>query len=78
MALEHARGDLVDLRAVGHVADLPLAVDLARYLLEQVHTARQKHAMPAAVRELPCDRLADPGRSPGDDSDALPGHGARA
>ena len=42
MPFEHARGDLVDLRAVGDVADLPLAADLARDPLELVGASREQ------------------------------------
>ncbi len=78
MSLEHARRDVVDLRSVGHVADLPLAADLPRDALELGAATREEDAVPALAGELARDRLADAGRGAGDDCDALPRHGVRA
>ena len=76
MALEDARGDLVDLRAVGDVADLPLAADLSGDPLELVGASGERGRSASRVAcELACDRLADAGRGAGDHRDALPGHG---
>ena len=77
MALEDACGDLVHLRAIGDIADLPLADDLSRYPLELVGASGEQDAMPALAREFACNRLADTGRGAGDNCDALAGHGAR-
>ena len=77
VALEDACGDLVHLRAIGDIADLPLADDLSRYPLELVGASGEQDAVPALAREFACNRLADTGRGAGDNCDALAGHGAR-
>ena len=74
MPCEHASRDLVDLRAVGDVADLPLAADLARDPLELVGAPGEEHAAPAALRELARGRLPDARGGSRDHRDPLPGH----
>ena len=74
MPLEHPSRDVVDLCAVGHVTDLPLATDLAGDPLELVRSASEEHAVPAAFRERACRCLADPRGGSGDHGDSLPGH----
>ena len=65
---------VVDLRAVGDVADLPLAADLRGDALELVRAPREQDAVPAPARELARDRLADARRGSRDHRDSLPGH----
>ncbi len=74
MALEHSHRDLVDLRSIGDVADLPLAADLRRDPLELALPAREEHAVPAVLHELARDRLPDTRRGSRDHCDALAGH----
>ena len=74
MALEHSRRDLVDLRSIGDVADLPLAADLRRDPLELALPAREEHAVPAVPHELARGRLPDTRRGSRDHCDALAGH----
>ena len=74
MPLEDPRRDLVHLLAVGHVAELPLAADLARDLPETILATSEQHAVPTSACELPRRRLPDPGRGAGDHRYAPSGH----
>ncbi len=67
MALEHARGHGLDLLAIGHVAELPLAADLAGDRLQPVLATCEQDAVPAATRELARRCLSDPRRGSRDD-----------
>ena len=60
MSLQDPRRDLVDLLAVGDVADLPLAADLTRQRLEPIRAPREQDAPPAAPGKLAGGRLPDP------------------
>ena len=70
--LQDRRGRAVDLVPVGDVADLVLAAELGRERLEPLPPARDQHQLPAAPRQLPRGRLADPARGAGDDGDFTP------
>ena len=50
VALEDARGDRVDLGAIGDVAALPLAAELVRERAQPFLAAGDEHAAPAALR----------------------------
>ncbi len=69
VTFQHARRHLVDLRAVGDVADLPLPADLRSDPLEVVGAPGQEHAVPALAGELACDCLADSSRRSRDHRD---------
>ena len=70
MVLAYTRGDALDLRAVGDVADLGFRAELGREPLEPLRSARQETAMPAAIGEEPRGRGTDPAGSTGYDGDA--------
>jgi hypothetical protein len=62
--------DVLDLTPFRNVAELPFGAELVRDGLEPLLSPRQEDAAPAVGRETPCDRSADPARSPGYDCDA--------
>ena len=69
VALANGRGDALDLRAVGDVAELILGSDLAGDLAEPLFVAGEQHQPPTAGRQCARDRGADPARAAGDDRD---------
>jgi hypothetical protein len=72
---EDAGGDLVHLRPVGDVADLPLPADLPGDPLQPLGSPGEQHAAPPAPGELARGRLADPRGGARDDCDPFAGHG---
>ena len=70
MALADAGGRLLDLRAVGDVADLGLGAEFGRDLLQPLRAAREQDAAPAPLGQEPGRGGADPARASGDDGDA--------
>ena len=66
MPLAHARGRGVHGLAVGDVARLGLAADLAGELPQLFLAPREQDAMPAVGGEPPCDRGSDAARGAGD------------
>jgi hypothetical protein len=69
VALANGRGDALDLRAVGDVAELVLGSDLVRDLAEPLFVAGEQHQPPTAGRECARDGGANPARAAGDDCD---------
>ena len=67
MALEHRRGDAVDVFTARDVADLVLGAQFLRELAEAVFAAREQHEAPPVAREPARERGADPARGAGDD-----------
>jgi hypothetical protein len=59
MAPEDAACERLDRRAIRHVADLDLAVDLGGQPLEQVLAPGDEDAAPAVRGQRPRGRLAD-------------------
>ena len=68
--LEDACGYPLDRLAVGDVADLELAAELACERLEPLAAPGEQDAVASPRRERPRRRLADPARGAGDDGDA--------
>jgi hypothetical protein len=62
-----ARGDLLDLRALGDVADRVFGVELLRERPQPLLAAREQDAAPAAPGETARDRLAEAARRACDD-----------
>ena len=69
VALQDRGRGPVDVGALRDVADLVLAAELGRELLEPLLPSRDEHGLPAATRQLPRGRLADAARGAGDDRD---------
>ena len=67
VALEHGRGDAVDVFTARDVADLVLGAELLSELAQPVLAAREQHEAPPVAREPARQRGADPARGAGDD-----------
>ena len=67
VALEHRRGDAVDVFTARDVADLVLGSQLLGELPQPVLAAREQHEAPPVAREPARESGADPARSAGDD-----------
>jgi hypothetical protein len=68
--LEHPRCGTFDGGAVGDVAELVLAADLAGERAQPLFAPREQDAVPAAWAEEAYELGADPRRRTGDDGDA--------